>query len=121
MANMKGLYSVLNHVPEKLHRVGSRLGDNVSRKKSLMVLDEVSNNFDQKIRDIKKDIEMLHRNNFSAQEMEKEALRLGIKGFSLFGDNVGKVTKTKKMFKLCPFSTIKTFLSDDHISVQHWS
>ena len=32
MAKLKGLYSVLNHVPEKLQKYSNRVGDTVSRK-----------------------------------------------------------------------------------------
>ena len=32
MAKLKGLYNVLNHVPERLHKVDNRMGDSISRQ-----------------------------------------------------------------------------------------
>ena len=56
MAKLKGMYCVLNHVPEKLQRVGNRLGDNVSGRVALQVLDDVSEQFDQHAKETKQGV-----------------------------------------------------------------
>ena len=91
MSRMKGLYSVLNHVPEKLQRVSNQLGDTVSRKVSLSVLDDVAEDFDQPVLKIKREVESLYRGSMSTRSRNAMASRLQIKGGSIFADNVGKV------------------------------
>ena len=91
MARMKGLYAVLNHVSENLHKISNRLGDSVSRKVSLSVLDTVSEDYDKPVLDAKNDVEALYLGGLTARGRRALATRRNIKGGSLFGDNVGKV------------------------------
>ena len=92
MAKIKGLYLVLNHVPEKLHRVGNRLGDNVSRKVALSVLDDVSVDFDRPAKKVKTDVELLYQGNLNPRKRHALASKLDIADSAFFADNVGKVT-----------------------------
>ena len=96
MAKLKGLYSVLKHVPENLQRLGNRLGDNVSRKVSLADLDKVSENFDRMAKEVKEGVESLYRGNHTSETRETQALAQDIRGGAFFGDNVGKVNHLNK-------------------------
>ena len=91
MARIKGLYLVLNHVPQKLQKIENRIGDCVSRRIALKVLDDVSVDFDHQAKKAKRDVEMLYSRGLSARNRAALALKLGITGGAFFGDNVGKV------------------------------
>ena len=91
MAKLKGLYSVLNHVPEKLQRVSNRLGETVSRTVALSVLDQVSENYDRQAKECKGKVELLYQGSFSARKMQSLANSTRAKGGAFFSDNVGKV------------------------------
>ena len=91
MARLKGMYNVLNHVPGKLHRIGNHLGENVSRKASLNDLDRVSEQHDRRALAVKEEVEWLLQGGYTTRSMKAIAIANGIKGASLFSDNVGKV------------------------------
>ena len=101
MAKIKGLYSVLKHVPEKLQRLGNRLGDNVSRKISLADLDNVSEKFDRMAKEVKKDVESLYQGSHTSESRKARALELDVRGGAFFGDNVGKVCHVGFYLGLC--------------------
>ena len=85
-AKIKGIYSVLKHVPEHLHKVANRMGEVMSREKCLSVLDSVSADFDQPAKNAKAAVESLYlgNGNFGPRARKVKAKKEGIMGFGYF-------------------------------------
>ena len=90
-ARIKGLYSVLKHVPSRLHKCANWMGDCVSRRVALKVVDDVSLDYDSWVLREKERVESLYASPMTSRERSSKAMQEGIKGISFFGDNVGKV------------------------------
>ena len=58
------------------------------------IVDSVNKYHDWKILDMKKKIEVIHSSEKTARGLRAKA-SAGVGGFSLFGDNVGKVVNTR--------------------------
>ena len=116
LARIKGLYSVLNHVPERLQKLANRMGDCVSRKVALKVLDDVSSDYDAAAKNIKRSVEMLYEGGLTPRTRTAMAMRLDIKGGSIFADNVGKVLLIIGGVQ----KLISITLSDGCFTIQHW-
>ena len=67
------------------------MGDSVSRRVALQVLDDVSVDFDASVKKIKRDVELLYKETLTSRSRSALAAKLGIKGGAFYGDNVGKV------------------------------
>ena len=113
IARIKGLYSVLNHIPEKLHKISNRMGDTVSRlllkriitgftlpytilncrTVSLSDLDHVSSNYDKNVKQAKADMDALYMGELTPRNRQALAFKIGVMGFTFANDNVGKVSK----------------------------
>ena len=91
MAKIRGLYAVLNHVPERLHQVANKSGQCMSRKVSLAVADGVATDHDHLARKAKLDVESLHQGGLSARMRKTLEIRKDIPGVCFFADNLGKL------------------------------
>ena len=87
-ARLKGAYAVLKHVPEKLHRCANWMGDCVSRRVALKVVDDVSVDFDSWILQEKERVERLYVTPMTARSRTSIAMSEGIKGIFYFADNL---------------------------------
>jgi hypothetical protein len=111
MARLNGLHNVLSHVPSRLHKMSMRLGDSVSRNVALQVLDDVSKDYDEPVRQIKEQVESLWMGGLSDRARKAMARRLNITGSAFFGDNVGKV-RIKWICQFEYFSLVLSMLGD---------
>ena len=91
-ARIRGAYSVLKHVPEKLQKCANWMGDSVSRRVALKVIDDVSVDHDAWVLEAKRDVESLWVQPMAAHRRSALVRDKDIRGISFFGDNVGKVT-----------------------------
>ena len=82
---------MLSHVPEKLQKLSNRMGETVSRKASLRDLDRVTEDHDELTKHLKSQVDLLYEGELTPRSRAALAMRLGVKGFAIFGDNVGKV------------------------------
>ena len=65
-----------------------------SKKTTVAILDNVNKHHDWKIVDMKSKIEEMHRSEKTARGLRARS-SAGVGGFSLFGDNVGKIVNPR--------------------------
>ena len=92
MAQIKGVYNVLTHVPEKLNKVGNRLGDNSSRRVALKIIDKLSVDHDRMATDAKTAVEQLWNGTFGFRVRMAKAKNSCTRGYVIMADNVGTVS-----------------------------
>ena len=73
--------------------MSSKLGDSVSRKTALKILLDVSADYDQPIKDVRRSVESLWEGGLTPRARQALAKKWGITGGCVFAHNVGTVRK----------------------------
>ena len=122
MAQIKGVYNVLNHVPEKLNKVGNRMGDNTSRKVALETIDKLSVDYDRLAVNAKTQVEQLWNGSFGLRVRTAKARASDVRGYVILADNVGRVSSNcLATLKFPMLSYVKTAVCIVFYSSMFWS
>lgn len=91
MTKFSSVFHGFHHTNGREHHRLNQLGDCYSRKVSLQLLDKIAEDWDEPILGLKQEVEELYQGRLTRTARQVLATRLGIKGFVVHADNVGKI------------------------------
>ena len=91
MTKFTSVYHGFHNTTGREHHRLNQLGDCYSRQVSLQLLDQIAEDWDEPILGLKQQVEELYQGRLTRTARQALATRLGIKGFVVHADNVGKL------------------------------
>lgn len=88
--------NVVSGVPYKLSKFMNLLGDCMSSRRALAIIDDVSAEYDKPVRDIQRRVQQLWREGMSKRSRKELASRLNIQDGDFLADYVGQVRLDKE-------------------------